>query len=211
MIEEKHLLKLMDRALKSGGYQLVCGDRGIELQKEEEWRFGIDYDKVTSRIKGKLVEHMDFLPEDGAWMVYADGAQQMEMTTALMHCGVLVPQRQLRMLRTSVTVGGMVIYQNEDNLVCAALPTSWLLCAGEENVLVDTEHGICYKSEEGCSAAGRCLTKRTDYGTEASHRIARILEALERVRMVGAESVDAEPEQEDLLAEDGNGEDRADG
>ena len=209
MIEEKHLLKLMDRALKSGGYQLICGDRGIELQKEEEWRFGIDYDKVTSRIKGKLVEHMDFLPEDGAWMVYADGAQQMDMTTALMNCGILVPQRQLKMLRTNVTVGGLVIYQNEDNLICAALPASWLLCAGEENVLVDTGKGICYKSEEGCSAAGRCLTKRTDYGTEYIHRIARILEALERVRMVGAESAEQDPEQEDLLAEDNDGEDCA--
>ena len=201
MIDEKKLLKLMDKAVKAGGYQLVIGARGIEILYEEEWKIGLDNDKITSKIKGKIVEHMDFLPTDGAWMVYADGAQKMEIGTALMKCGALLPQRTLDMLQTSLNLGGMVVYQNEMTKVCAAVPTWWVTLTGSTGVKIDTQHGFCYKTEEGESAIARCMTKRVETGTEYGRRIAVILEALERVRMVGAESVAELPGQEDMLTE----------
>lgn len=201
MIDEKKLLKLMDKAVKAGGYQLVIGARGIEILYEEDWKIGLDNDKITSRIKGKIVEHMDFLPTDGAWMVYADGAQKMEIATALMKCGAMLPQRTLPMLQTNLSLGGMIIYQNEVTKRCAAVPAWWVTLTGSTGVKIDTEHGFCYKTEEGESAIARCMTKRVETGTEYGRRIAVILEALERVRMVGAESAAKLPGQEDMLTE----------
>lgn len=201
MIDEKKLLKLMDKAVKAGGYQLVIGARGIEILYEKDWKIGLDNDKITSRIKGKIVEHMDFLPNEGAWMVYANGAQKMEISTALMNCGAMMPQRELPMLQTTLSLGGMVVYQNEKTNVCAAVPTWWVALAGSTGVNIDTEHGFCYKTEEGESAIARCMTKRVETGTEYGRRIAVTLEALERVRMVGAESAAELPGQEDMLTE----------
>lgn len=203
MIEEKRLLKMMDKAYKSGGYLLVNGDKGIELVKEGEWRFGLNRDKVSAKIKAKLVEHMDFLPEiRAAWMVRPDGVQTMDMATALQECGAWVPQRQLPVLQTELSFGSLVIYQSEALGVCAAIPSSWLLCAGENNVLVDTEHGLCYKSEEGESACGVCVTKRTEATTERALKIHTVLLALEKTKLVGADAPEQARDQLDLLAEE---------
>lgn len=201
MIDEKKMLKLMDKAVKAGGYQIVLGARGIEILYEDEWKIGLDNDKITSRIKGKIVEHMDFLPTEGAWMVSAAGAQKMEISTALMKCGAMLPQRKLDMLQTSLSLGGMIVYQNETTKVCAAVPAWWVTLTGSTGVKIDTQHGLCYKTEEGESAIARCMTKRIETGTEYGRRIAVILEALERVRMVGAENAEQLPGQEDMLAE----------
>ena len=203
MIEEKRLLKLMDKAYKAGGYLLVNGERGIELVKEGEWRFGLDKNRVSARIKAKLVEHMDFLPEDAAaWMVRPDGAQTMDLGTALMECGGWVPKRQLAMQETDLCFGSLVIYQNEETGVCAAIPSSWLVCAGENNVLVDTVAGICYKSEEGESACGVCATKRTENTTERAMKLSAVLLALEKTKLVGANAGEQAKEQLDLLEEE---------
>ena len=205
MIEEKRLLKMMDKAYKAGGYLLVTGERGVELMKEGEWRFGLDRDKVTAKLKAKLVEHMDFLALDrGAWMVRPDGAQSMDMVTALQQCGAWVPQRELPMQQTEVSFCGMVIYQNEATGVCAAIPSAWLLCAGETNVKVDTEHGLCYKSEEGESACGVCATKRTSTMTERALKLQAVLLALEKAKLVGADAAEEARAQLDLLGGEGD-------
>lgn len=202
MIDEKKLLKLMDKAYKAGGYLLVTGERGIELVRDGEWRFGLDKNKVTARIKAKLVEHMDFLPVDqAAWMVRPDGAQSMDMITALQECDAWVPQMKLPMLVTEVSYGGLIVYQNEETGVCAGIPAPWLLCAGSTNVLVDTARGLCYKSEEGESACGVCVTKRTEATTERGLKIRAALLALEKVRLVGAAASIENREQLDLLEE----------
>lgn len=203
MIEEKRLLKMMDKAYKSGGYLLVNGEKGIELVKEGEWRFGLNRDKVSAKIKAKLVEHMDFLPEiRAAWMVRPDGVQTMDMMTALQECGAWVPKMTLQVQETDICFGSLVIYQNEGTGVCAAIPSSWLLCAGENNVLVDTLAGICYKSEEGESACGVCATKRTEATTERALKLNAVLLALEKTKLVGADAGEQAREQLDLLAEE---------
>ncbi len=210
MIDEKHLLKLMDKAYKGGGYILVNGARGIELLCEDAWRFGIDNDKVSAKIKAKLVEHMDFLPTaEGAWKIYPDGAQSMDRGTALAEAGAWVPQRKLEMQRTDLSYSGMVIYQNEKTGVCAAIPSTWLLTAGEVNVMVDTEHGLCYKEEAGESACGRCVTKRTETATEVGLRIAVVLKALETIRIVGAKTKAEIADQVDLLQGEGEEDEEA--
>ena len=202
-MDEKHLLKLMDRAYKSGGYLLIVGERGIELICDGMWRFGVDRDKVSAKLKAKLVEHMDFLPtEREAWYVRPDGAQSAEMAVALQTAAAWIAQRRLPVLQTNVRYGALVIYQNEETKVCAALPTSWLLAAGEENLLVDTVAGICYCESEGVSASGVCATKRTENNTERGLKLTAVLRAMEQVRLVGADAAEELIGQQSILGQD---------
>lgn len=199
-MDEKHLLKLMDKAYKSGGYLLICGERGVELCCREAWRFGIDKDKVTAKLKAKLVEHMDFLPtEHGAWWVRPDGAQYAEMTVALQEAAAWIPMRMLPVLQTAITYGGLVFYQNEKTKVCAAIPSSWLLTAGQTGISVDTAAGLCYCEEEGVSASGICVTKRTETATDNGLKLRAVLKALEQVRIVGACVEEELAGQQDLM------------
>ena len=199
-MDEKHLLKLMDRAYKSGGYLLIVGERGVELICDGMWRFGLDNDKVSTKIKAKLVEHMDFLPtETGAWQVWPDGAQSADMAVALQIAAAWVPQRELQVLQTSMHSGDLWIYQNEGTKVCAGIPSGWLLAAGPENIYVDTVKGICYCESEGVSASGKCATKRTEMGTESALKLAAVLRAMETVRLVGANAAEELAGQEDFL------------
>lgn len=202
MIEEKGLLRQMDRAYKSGGYLIVTGERGVELVWDGCWRFGLNWDKVTAKLKAKMVEHLDFLPAKGeCWIARPDGAQRMDMATALQLCGAWVPQEEMRMLGTDVSFGEMVIYQNEQNGACAAIPARWLFCAGEKNVCVDLKHGLCSKSEEGESACGVCMTKHTEFTTERGRRMHDMLIALERAKLCGADEAMEEDEQLELEGE----------
>ncbi len=199
MIEEKGLLRQMDRAYKSGGYLIVTRERGIELVWEGCWRFGLNWDKVTAKVKAKMVEHLDFLPAVGeCWEARPDGAQRMDMVTALQLCGAWVPQEEMRMLETDVSFGDLVVYQNEESGTCAAVPARWLLCTGQKGVCVDLARGLCSKSEEGKSACGVCVTKHTEFATERGRRMRDMLIALERVALCGVAQRPEEEEQMEL-------------
>lgn len=207
-MDEKHLLKLMDRAYKSGGYLLIVGERGIELICDGMWRFGLDNDKVSAKIKAKLVEHMDFLPtETGAWQVWPDGAQSADMAVALQIAAAWVPQRKLQVQLTAVEYQGMVIYQNEETKVCAAILKTWLLTAGLEDLQVDTAAGLVFCESEGVSATGVCATKRQEANTESALRLNAVLRALEKVRLVGATAVEEMAQQESMWNKERSGED----
>lgn len=207
-MDEKHLLKMMDRAYKMGGYLLIVGNRGIELVCDGAWRFGLNHDKVSAKIKAKLVEHMDFLPEGGqAWFVRPDGAQSADMAVALSMAAAWVPQRRLPVQLTAVEYQGMVIYQNEGTKVCAAIPTTWLLTAGMEDLQVDTAAGLVFCESEGVSASGVCATKRQAANTESALRLNAVLRALEKVRLVGATAAEEMAQQESMWNKERSGED----
>ena len=69
---------------------------------------------------------------------------------------------------------------------------------------VDTEHGLCYKSEEGESACGVCATKRTSTMTERALKLQAVLLALEKAKLVGADAAEEARAQLDLLGGEGD-------
>ena len=202
MIEEKKLLKRMEEAYKSGGYILINREGSVELIYQDNWYFKLTGDKITAKLKAKLVEHMDFLPvREGAWKVLPDGAQSMEMSVAEEETGAWRPMEQVEMLPTALSYGATLIYQNEKDGVCAAVPNKWLTCVGINCVNVDLQNGICCKEEAGELACGVCATMDVTRSTTNALRLRHILEALRKVRMVGKEQEEELNGQIDALEE----------